>query len=84
MNDRIVTDRNIIPDPHLCLLIRGMDHHSILNIDLVTDMDASDIPPYYGIEPNAAMIADLYFTDDSRIGCNETAIAKARGLTFDW
>src|SRR5579863_1831786 len=53
MNDRIVTDRNIIPDPHLRLLIRGMDHYAVLDVDLIPNVDAPHVSSYHGVEPNA-------------------------------
>src|SRR5580692_522895 len=82
MNDRIMTDRNIVPDPYFRLLIRGMDHYAVLDVDLVPDVDTPHVSSYHGVKPNAAVIPDLHFTNDSGIRCDETTMAKARGLPF--
>src|SRR5580692_5076760 len=82
VNDRIMTDGNIIPDPHFRLLIRGMDHYAVLDVDLIPDMDAPHVSSYHGVEPDTAVIPDLYLTHDSCIRCNETTMAKVRDLPF--
>jgi hypothetical protein len=59
-----------------------MDDDAILDIDLVTDMDAAYISPDDGIEPDAAMITDFHFAYDRGVGRDETIIANARGFAF--
>src|ERR1700683_3478915 len=68
MNDGIVTDRNIVAYDDLRLLISRMNHYPILDIHLVTDMDAPHVSPHDSVEPNAAVITDLHPANDSSIG----------------
>jgi hypothetical protein len=83
VDNGVMTDRNIIPDMDPGLLIGGMDHHAVLDIYLITDMDTAYISPYDGIEPDAAMITYLHFTYNSSIRRDETTIAKARRFAFN-
>jgi hypothetical protein len=77
-----VTDRNIVADMNLGLLIRSMNDDPVLDIHFVADMDAVDVSPHDCIEPDATLITDLHIPYHSGIRCEKTVFTKARGFAF--
>jgi hypothetical protein len=59
-----------------------MNAGSVLYVYLITDSDKVHIPPYYSIEPKAAVITGYHITDNGGIGSDEIIVTKLRELVF--
>jgi hypothetical protein len=57
MNERIVSNRNIVADSCRGFLIRAMDYSTILNIHAIAHHDAIHVASNDSIKPYAAFIA---------------------------
>src|SRR5688572_896821 len=76
MNDRIVTDRNIISNCCATLPECAMNNSSILYVHFVSHPDKIYISPDHGVEPGAAVITHHDITHDGGIRRNETVFSK--------
>jgi hypothetical protein len=61
-----------------------VDDHPVLDVHLVTYADAVHISSDDGIEPNAAIVADLHITYYRSIRCDKTIFSEPGGLPFYW
>jgi hypothetical protein len=84
MDDGIVPDRHIIAYRNARFLICSMDDHPVLDVHLITHANAVHISSDDGIEPNAAIVADLYITYYRSIRCDKTILSEPGGLPFYW
>jgi hypothetical protein len=82
MYDRMVADRDIVPDRSSAFLKSAMDTGAVLHIYLVPDPDKIDIATDDRIEPETAVITGNNIPDNRRIRGDKTVIAKLRKFVF--
>ena len=68
--------RYVVADDGAGSLVGSVNYGSILNIDLITDTDAVDIPANDGLKPNAALVAHDNIAYNSSVFCEVTICAK--------
>ena len=83
MHYSIVPDGNIIPDSRSAFLKSTMYAGTILYIYFITYLNEIDISSYNSVEPEAAIIAGYYITNDGGIRRNKTIAAKLRMFVFN-
>jgi hypothetical protein len=82
VHDRMMTDRDIIPNCCAIPLESAMDAGAILHIYFVTDLNEVHIASDNRIEPETAIITGDHIANDGGIGCNETIVPELRVFVF--
>jgi hypothetical protein len=82
MNNRMMPDRNIIPNCCAALLKRAMNTGAVLDVYFVPDPDEIDIASYNRVEPDTAIIAHDHISDDRRVWSYECVAPKLGLLVF--
>jgi hypothetical protein len=76
MNNGVMGDGNIVPYIHRCYFVSAMHHHTVLDVNIVTNPDAMDITPDNSIKPYTAAVSDNNVTYDCGIIGKETVISQ--------
>jgi hypothetical protein len=79
-----VCNGHMIADIGRRFLIGGMDNGIVLHIGVMANPDIMHITPEDRPIPNAAAVADLYFTDNSGILGKKTIFADSWGFPRKW
>jgi hypothetical protein len=77
MNYGTMTYRNIVADDGFCFIISTMYDSIVLDIDFITDLNGVDIAANDCIKPDATIIADGNFADNSGIRCDKTIFSPS-------
>jgi hypothetical protein len=84
VDDRIMTNRNVIPDSSPKSLVSTMDTSAVLYIHLVPHPDKIYIATNNRIEPDTAIIAHYDITNYSGVRRQKTIAAKPGEFIFYW
>src|SRR5579872_6408735 len=82
MDDGIMSDGNVVSDMDIGFLIGGVNDDAILYIYLVANVNAANVTPEDGVEPDAALISDLYLAYHGCVRSQEAIFAKTRGFAL--
>jgi hypothetical protein len=66
----------IVPDFRGGFFVRAMNHGKVLNVHFVAHLNAVHITADYAVEPETALIAGFYITNNGCIFSNETIVSE--------
>ncbi len=83
MDDRVVGNRNVVPNGDRGFQVGTMDDSAILDIHVITYPYCMDIPTDHGVEPDAAMVSYNHITREGGIVCQKTVFTNLWPDTFN-
>src|SRR5690606_30138573 len=82
VNNGVMTDGYMIADNGFEFLISTMDHHTVLNIGMMPDLNAVYIASYHGVEPYGTVISHFNITNQCGIRSDPAMFAGGRCNTM--
>jgi hypothetical protein len=76
-----VTDGYVVADFDCRLLVKGVKHRAVLDVNAVADADGVYIATDNGVKPDAALVTDYCVADDCSVFGKEATFTDLRSET---